>query len=86
LSRTEARILAYLLERSFASWSQLHLLCGEAGEVNVATLRVFLHRLRSKLRRAGVATTLKTLRGQGVLLLMAAETPLEETQLLPRAA
>lgn len=70
LSPTEARMLAHLVQHGFAPWARLEALSGGGAEPNMITLRVFVHRLRKKLREAGADASLKTLRGRGLALVL----------------
>jgi DNA-binding response OmpR family regulator len=67
LSRAEARIVAHLLHRRRASWDELNRVLGRDGR-RVATLRVFLYRLRQKLMAAGAPELMETIPGWGIAL------------------
>lgn len=68
LSRTERRLLDYLMRRpgrAFTRKQLLHAVCGVETDHQVRTLDVYMARLRRVLRKAGVMSSIQTLRGVG---------------------
>jgi len=74
LSRTEHRLLDYLLRRPGRAFSRkqlLHAVCGMKTHHQVRTLDVYMARLRRVLRKAGITSSIQTLRGVGYAFLPA---------------
>ncbi len=72
LSRTEHRLLDYLMRRPGRAFSRkqlLHAVCGIQTHHQVRTLDVYMARVRRVLRNAGVTSSIQTLRGVGYAFL-----------------
>jgi two-component system, OmpR family, phosphate regulon response regulator PhoB len=68
LSRTEYRLLDYLMRRpgrTFSRHQLLHAICGMGTDLRARTLDVYMARLRRGLRKAGANSSIQTLRGVG---------------------
>jgi hypothetical protein len=65
LSPSEARLLACVLRRGRVSWEELDHEMG-GGPRSILTVRALLHRLRTKLAKAGAADPISTVKGWGL--------------------